>query len=300
MIMRNARRIKRWVFAVCALAASAGAQSDPLVDASSVLHFLVRSDVGVAEFSVRIEEFTRNAQAHTYRWEVDGAIDLRDKVNGRIVATLNWLTIVVEQWSQFDLVFSADAGEAETEFVIRMGRLTFEPLDASVALGRARARFNVMDRDGNGASVRALGKTGAGAFVARYRAVTGQDRLFSQLVGTVVCGPGGSGYGEQRDPITGYRVVGDGAAGMDATCAFRLSANDRATVTTSYDLNPNPRPCLADLTGDGFVGITDLLVMLQNFGRTHATLPDGDTDGDDDVDVADLINLMNDYGRRCP
>ena len=52
-------------------------------------------------------------------------------------------------------------------------------------------------------------------------------------------------------------------------------------------------PCSADLDGDGFVGVSDLVLLILAFGC--AGCPE-DLDGDGIVGVADLIQLILDWG----
>jgi len=69
------------------------------------------------------------------------------------------------------------------------------------------------------------------------------------------------------------------------------------------------RFCYADIDGsfDCIVGLADLSQLLAHFGMTTgATLMDGDVDpydstwpGDDDVDLADLAELLSQYGDDC-
>ena len=59
--------------------------------------------------------------------------------------------------------------------------------------------------------------------------------------------------------------------------------------------------CPGDLDGDNEVGIADLAELLANYGTTSgAAYEDGDLDGDGDVDVADLAELLSLYGTTCP
>jgi hypothetical protein len=60
-------------------------------------------------------------------------------------------------------------------------------------------------------------------------------------------------------------------------------------------------PCPGDLNGDGIVGLSDLTVLLANYGTlTGADPGDGDLDGDGDVDLSDLTAFLSLYGVTCP
>jgi hypothetical protein len=53
----------------------------------------------------------------------------------------------------------------------------------------------------------------------------------------------------------------------------------------------------SDVNGNGTVDLTDLAVLLANFGATaEATAEQGDTDGDADIDLQDLTLLLADFG----
>jgi hypothetical protein len=58
-----------------------------------------------------------------------------------------------------------------------------------------------------------------------------------------------------------------------------------------------PQPIPGDLDGDGDVDLSDLAQLLANYGITEgATYEDGDLDGDGDVDLSDLAGLLANYG----
>ena len=59
--------------------------------------------------------------------------------------------------------------------------------------------------------------------------------------------------------------------------------------------------CLGNLNGDGQVSLADLAELLSNYGTTSGALPeDGDLNGDGDVDLSDLAALLSVYGTMCP
>ncbi len=58
--------------------------------------------------------------------------------------------------------------------------------------------------------------------------------------------------------------------------------------------------CPGDLDGDNDVDLADLAELLGGYGITEgATYEDGDLDGDGDVDLADLADLLGLYGTTC-
>lgn len=58
-------------------------------------------------------------------------------------------------------------------------------------------------------------------------------------------------------------------------------------------------PCPPDLNGDGVVDLTDLTLLLANFGCVGPSCT-GDLDGDSDTDLSDLTGLLSAFGTNCP
>ncbi len=68
---------------------------------------------------------------------------------------------------------------------------------------------------------------------------------------------------------------------------------------TIYDVEVRP-PCPGDLNGTGTVDLTDLSILLSNFGTSGgATLGDGDVSGDGNIDLTDLAMLLARFGSTC-
>jgi len=58
--------------------------------------------------------------------------------------------------------------------------------------------------------------------------------------------------------------------------------------------------CFGDLDGDNDIDLADLAQLLANYGTTSgAVYEDGDLDVDGDVDLADLAALLGVYGTTC-
>ncbi|MFN0138225.1 MAG: carbohydrate binding domain-containing protein [Phycisphaerae bacterium] len=60
-----------------------------------------------------------------------------------------------------------------------------------------------------------------------------------------------------------------------------------------------PVPCPEDLNGDEQINLSDLSILLANFGASSATPEQGDTDGDGDVDLTDLSRVLAIFGTAC-
>jgi outer membrane protein assembly factor BamB len=59
-------------------------------------------------------------------------------------------------------------------------------------------------------------------------------------------------------------------------------------------------PCIGDLDGDGDIDLADLAQLLAHYGTvSDAGFTEGDQDGDGDVDLADLAGLLARYGGSC-
>lgn len=62
----------------------------------------------------------------------------------------------------------------------------------------------------------------------------------------------------------------------------------------------NAATCPEDVTGDGYITIRDVAIILQNFGLAKATNADGDVTGNETVDLGDLSAVLRLFNQRCP
>ena len=83
---------------------------------------------------------------------------------------------------------------------------------------------------------------------------------------------------------------------------FRLRVTDphgAVTVSTPVNLRIVPA-CPGDLDGDNDIDISDLAQLLANYGTpSGASYEDGDLDEDGDIDLADLAAMLGVYGTTC-
>lgn len=71
---------------------------------------------------------------------------------------------------------------------------------------------------------------------------------------------------------------------------------DEAGNVVAYAVAP---ACPGDFNGDGDVDLADLAQLLTHYGESGTAYEDGDLDGDGDVDLADLAALLGVYGTVC-
>ena len=100
----------------------------------------------------------------------------------------------------------------------------------------------------------------------------------------------------------------DGGGGYSAGGAFELEGTigqpDAGVLTGgSFELSGGfwagaPVPCPGDADGDSDIDITDLGILLANFGLSGGGIG-GDVDFDGDVDITDLGILLANFGANC-
>jgi hypothetical protein len=59
-------------------------------------------------------------------------------------------------------------------------------------------------------------------------------------------------------------------------------------------------PCPADLNGDGLVDLSDLTIILSDYGCADPSACVADLDRDGDTDLGDLTALLSSFGTNCP
>lgn len=76
-----------------------------------------------------------------------------------------------------------------------------------------------------------------------------------------------------------------------------MSYGVRNTYSLAVEL---PGGCPGDLNCNGATDLTDLSILLANYGSTNGTPAQGDLNGDHLVDMADLSSMLAAYGLVCP
>jgi hypothetical protein len=112
--------------------------------------------------------------------------------------------------------------------------------------------------------------------------------------------------------IDWWTVDGGGAmwtSGADYELSGTIGQPDAANAMTGGDFElaggfwagaAEIEFCFGDLDGDRDIDLADLAQLLANYGTTSgAVYEDGDLDTDGDVDLADLAALLSVYGTTC-
>jgi plastocyanin len=84
--------------------------------------------------------------------------------------------------------------------------------------------------------------------------------------------------------------------------AIRVRTTDATSLFFEKDFTVTVQnvTCAEDLNGDGIVDISDLALLLSNFGRSDSPGPgDGDIDGSGTIDLTDLAMLLSAFGQSC-
>ncbi|MGE0478951.1 MAG: hypothetical protein AB7Q17_00640 [Phycisphaerae bacterium] len=208
------------------------------------------SALGAATLHVTAAEMNWDAAGRRLFWSTTSRA-LVDAQSGATIATLTLASLSLRQCSRVDLSLAVDAGAADAVITVRTGRLSFDTIAAADATARATASVSISDRNSNGAVLAGVGAPGTPVYRARVNGGPDHGALFSGLVGALQAGAGGNASAYQADPQTGFRAVGAPVSDVAVELVFSLSAGDRGSASTVFDVDPNPAACADDRDADG-------------------------------------------------
>ena len=87
----------------------------------------------------------------------------------------------------------------------------------------------------------------------------------------------------------------------EGACKYNPDATDAAAcefAADGLDCEGNPMSCSEDINGNGTVEVSDVLLLLSDFGCT-SDCTGADVDGDGSVSVADILLLLAAFGEEC-
>ncbi len=289
----SARGWKRGLCVGMAVAASSAAGADDM------LVIRASSGLGSGQLALQSSSLVYDPAQATWRLSFAGPRNIVSE-SGAVIASISAGDLWVRSSSQIDLNLTVVSGAAQASIDIESIDLSFARIPANLAQARARARCHVYDLNGNGAQLLSNGTPGEGVFRGLVNPYRDGAATFSQLVGFVSCGPNGNAYGQQLDPPSGTRAVGAAVDSFAVDMGFLLSAGDRVVISTTFDVDPNPGSCRGDLDGDQRIAISDLVILIGNFGADGASSEVGDFDADGEVGMSDLTEILHSFGDGCP
>ncbi|MCH7546894.1 MAG: hypothetical protein IID30_10895, partial [Planctomycetes bacterium] len=98
--------------------------------------------------------------------------------------------------------------------------------------------------------------------------------------------------------LTGWTLLDARGVSADGTTIVGWGINPEEFTEAYIAVIPGLGGCLADITGDGTVNVTDLLSLLGAWGSCPAPCPP-DINADGTVNVTDLLDLLGAWG-ACP
>lgn len=208
------------------------------------------SAAGAASLRIELEEAGWTGGSMSLSYQLPEALDLIDPDSGAVIARLRAAKLSMLRCGRIDLSFEADAGASLTEFRFRSGGLYFPQVESAAAEAKAKATFTIRDMDNNYAHLLGLGTPGTGAYFARFNGRGDGAPQFSNLVASAYISGGGTATAWQNDPPSGYRAAGASVESLSVDLGFTLTPNDRVTLSSSFDLIPDPSDCDADDDGD--------------------------------------------------
>jgi hypothetical protein len=184
-----------------------------------------------------------------YNWSLPAQAQLHS--NGRLLATIDGITLGVDADPGVSLGFVVSAGNADTDFTITSATIPFTPLYNVMAF--ASAGVTVTDADSDGATL--TGLFGGGyAYEARYNspAVT-----WATLLGNpVVAGTDNTLTVNDRRPATFRESIPGILSSIQSEWHFKVSAYDDASGTSRFDVSGTevPEPATLALMAAGGLG----------------------------------------------
>ena len=213
---------------------------------AKIIQIEVSSDLGSA---IKQFVFTPEKQADgSWQWQLPPGQENRlIKAGDTVLASIENLVQTVVGDPAVSLAFAVVAGPVDTTFTITSANAGFLPIVNPDAF--ATAAVTVTDLNSNGVALTGL-QTGGKAYKASYNSPA-VDWAF--LVGSVSAPADDSNIATERRPSNGRETITATVDSIEAQFKFKLTANDSASGTSTFDIIPEPASLL--LLGLGGLGI---------------------------------------------
>jgi hypothetical protein len=156
--------------------------------------------------------------------------------SGNCIATIYQADSVFEPDPVVNLHFSVLAGSSDTTFTISSAVVSFPAITNPEAVASSSLTLN--DIDGNGATLTGL-ESGGNVYKAVYNGGVSWAYLNSSYSFT---NPYDSQVESNRDPTSGFSCPPDTITSIQSEYQFTLSANDQASGTSTFSVQPIPEP----------------------------------------------------------
>jgi hypothetical protein len=214
----------------CVLASSAyGAKIS-----SVIFELEARSEIGTAIYTVKFAEGNWDEANNRFTWELKQPVSLYEPLSGELITTIRSarVRVFLSSVRRTLLDIGIDNGDADTFIVVRTPMVCHEGSEGSNLEGAARASFGVKDKNGDGAVVCNVMQDGM--FLAQFNGTAPLGSTFTALVGSIECGPGGSGSASQSYPVSGYAKIDAPIRDFSGRVSFMVSASDACDGSTSW------------------------------------------------------------------
>jgi hypothetical protein len=199
----------------------------------SAFHIEASNGDGSASYSVPLDSFEYDAEANTYKWFSTGPVELVDPETEEVIAVLTSGNAFIAGDPAVNFGFAVQAGGTDTTFFITSALVSFPAINS--AQGQAGAAFTITDQTHDGATLSTLNRVGK-AYNATYNGTT----AFADLVSGFSAGAGHSESSDENEPPSGYSNIADPVTSIESSVYFKLSANDLASGTNSFEVIPEP------------------------------------------------------------
>lgn len=223
---------KREIATAAVLVLATGAATAWADISDPAITFTATSSLGTGTYTVSLDDGVWDGV--DWFWTSAEPIEIRSD-SGELIMTISQGSAYVAEDPVVGLGFSATAGNADTDFTIESGVLSFDEIQD--AIGRASAGVTLTESDGDTATLTGL-RDGGTMFTANYN----DTSVFANLLAGPFSEPDAFGTETATDesPDDGEFVLIGDVSNISTVWSFNLTANDQASGTSVFVVVPTP------------------------------------------------------------